>query len=137
MKAELLTGLAVGPVLLAAAAATYVELRARPKRGRRLVEIAWRFAAYYAVPGMVLGAFAAYCFSTLILIPYFPGSPSVCHRHDKACLARVDPELNRLASLAGLAGSDLLAVGYIAVVAWRRSQTQKPAVRADGALPRS
>ncbi len=113
-------GLAIVVILLAAALATYFDVTKPRRRRLRYTELAWRFLFLYLLPALVIAAFAAYSFSALVIIPYYPGSPTLCGLHDPACRARINPEANQLYSMIGIAIACALALGYLALVAWRR-----------------
>ena len=121
MQNEFVVALTVGPILCASIAATYLEFKVRRKHGRSAPEWFFRAASQYALPALLLCAFSAYIFSTFIIIPFYPGSASLCGLHDPGCLERVDPSQNFLASVAALVAAELLGLGYIAFVAWRRT----------------
>jgi len=121
MQQELVVALAVAPILCASALATLVEFKLLRKSGRSALEWIMRIAFQYALPSLALCGFSAYIFSTFIIIPYYPGSPALCHVHDPECLARVDPSQNYLASVAALVASELLGLGHIVIVAARRT----------------
>ena len=128
MKSEIVLALMVAPVLFAAAAATYAEFKVRRRRGRKPFEWMWRFAFFYAAPALALSFFSAYCFSTFVLIPFFPGSTTLCGIHDPECLTRVDPSRNFLVSVVGLSAAELLGLIYVVVTAWRRVSSRRVTV---------
>jgi hypothetical protein len=113
-------GLAIMAIVLAAALATYLDVTMRRRRRFRYTELAGRFLFPYLLPALLIAAFAAYSFSALVIIPYYPGSPSLCGLHDPACRARINPEANQFYSMIGIAIACALALGYLALLAWRR-----------------
>lgn len=121
MRSEFVVSLTVGPILCASLAATYVEFKVRRKSGRSALEWVLRATFQYALPALALCAFLAYVFSTFVIIPFFPGSASLCGLHNPDCLARVDPALNFSASVAALVAAELLSLCYMCFVVWRRT----------------
>ena len=92
----------------------------RRRRRFRLLDWFWRLLFPYLLPAVLIAGFAAYSFSTLIIIPYYPGSAAVCHLHDPQCRARINPEANQVYSMVGVGIAAVLALSYIGFTAWRR-----------------
>ncbi|ARN81914.1 hypothetical protein DSM21852_12530 [Methylocystis bryophila] len=118
-------GLAILVIVLAAALAAYYDVKIydakmRRRRRARLLDAARRFLFPYLLPSLVIAGFAAYSFSTLVIIPYYPGSAAVCRLHDPICRARINPDANQLYSMIGIAIACVLALFYIALTVWRR-----------------
>jgi len=118
-------GMTIASIVLAAAVACYYdvklyEVKLRRRRRFRILDWIWRFLFFYLLPALLIAGFAAYSFSTLVIIPYYPGSAAVCHLHDPECRARINPEANQLYSMVGLAIAAALALVYLALVVWRR-----------------
>ena len=118
-------GIAIALIVLAAALGSYYDVKLydaklRGRRKFRLLDCAWRFLYPYLLPALVIAGFAAYSFSTLIIIPYYPGSAAVCHLHDPDCRARINPEANQVFSMIGVGIAAMLALSYLALTVWRR-----------------
>jgi hypothetical protein len=118
-------GLAIAAIVVAAGLAAYYDvklydLKQRRRRRARLLDTARRFLFPYLLPALLIAGFAAYSFSALIIIPYFPGSVAFCRLHDPLCRARINPEANQFYSMIGVAIAAMLALSYIALTVWRR-----------------
>lgn len=137
---EFIVAFMIGLVVCAAAVAALIEIRARRKKNTALGRVGeWlkNFLFAYTLPALLLGVVAAYCFTTFVLVPYFPGSISDCDLRDRACVARVDRARNIAAMNGGRATVEFLALAYIAFAAWRRTAGRKVSpyeIRLDDAL---
>jgi len=118
-------GIAIALIVLAAGLASYYDVKlydVKPRRRRRtrLLDVLRRFLFPYLLPALVIAGFAAYSFSALVIIPYYPGSAAVCHLHDPDCRARINPEANQVFSMIGVGIAAILALSYVGLTAWRR-----------------
>jgi hypothetical protein len=116
----------IGAALCAAATAARAEFRAQREKdpGVSVWEGVRSFVFIYAVPAALLGVFAAYLFTTLVLDPYFPASISDCDLRNRACVARIDRAGHEGAVKLGLTAIEFLALAYIALVARRRMRPE-------------
>ena len=118
-------GIAVALIVLAAGLAAYFDVKLydvklRRRRRARLFDTFRRFLFPYLLPALLIAGFAAYSFSALIIIPYYPGSAAVCHLHDPVCRARINPEANQVFSMIGVGIAAVLALVYMGLTVWRR-----------------
>ena len=118
-------GIAIAVIVLAAGLASHYDVKLydgklRRRRRFRLLDWFWRLLFPYLLPALLIAGFAAYSFSTLIIIPYYPGSAAVCHLHDPQCRARINPEANQVYSMIGVGIAAMLALSYLALTVWRR-----------------
>ncbi|HTO79838.1 MAG TPA: hypothetical protein VMJ31_08710 [Methylocystis sp.] len=118
-------GIAIAVIVLAAGLASYYDVKLydgklRRRRRFRLLDWFWRLLFPYLLPALLIAGFAAYSFSTLIIIPYYPGSAAVCRLHDPQCRARINPEANQVYSMVGVGIAAVLALSYTGFTAWRR-----------------
>ena len=118
-------GMAIALIVLVAGLASFYDVKLydvnlRRRRRFRLLDWIWRFLFPYLFPALLIAGFAAYSFSALVIIPYYPGSAAVCRLHDPLCHARINPEANQVFSMIGVATAAILALLYVALTAWRR-----------------
>ena len=118
-------GIAFTSIVLAAGFAAYYDvklydLKQRRRRRARLFDTARRFLFPYLLPALCIAVFAAYSFSALVIIPYFPGSEAFCKLHDPVCRASINPEANQVYSMIGVLIAATLALVYVALTVWRR-----------------
>ncbi len=123
---EVIVGFMIGLVICATAVAALLEFTAKRRKdpSLRVWGCLGSFIFIYGVPAVLLGVFAAYCFTAFVLVPYFPASISDCDLRDRACVARIDRAAHEAALKVGLAAIELLALAYIGFAAWWRTRSK-------------
>lgn len=130
----------IGLAVCAAASAAVVEARAHGRAGqisaRKRARSLGRWIKNlisYSVAAVLIGFLSLYS-SASFLMPYFPETIRDCDHSDLACIGRVDQDRHTVAFITTLTASELLALGCIAVLAWRRRKISPYEIQLDNAL---